>query len=551
MRAICPRCGHGSARVRYDYGREKIVCCEGCRLLYLDPLPLPSDLAEVYGDGYFENLSFFDGDDSQLFGYSDYIAERLNKQPQYARIAREIKGLMLPMEREPQLLEVGCGFGYFLPEAFEEGFAVRGLEFNKHAVDRLRRKYAFQIYSGALEDARFEPDSFDAVAMFDVIEHLHDPFAALDTLHAAMTPGGVLAVSTVDAGSLVSRLLGSRLEDFRRTREHLFFFTRETLTEVLEEHGFDVMSIRSIGHTFGLSFLLNRLALYNRPIFDALRRMVESIGLGDVQLRINPGTKMIVLARRRSVPVRRIPSGARAVDPSIEPVDRVLMDELGALEEATPSHYEWVSEIIRPYLGRSILEVGSGTGVISKFLVPGCDSLVLSDHDPAYLSTLRERFGDLPHVRFQILDLDDRPYRCEGPQPDTVVCLNVLEHIDDDEAVLRGFADLLPGGGRVILQVPNHPRLFGSLDEAYGHRRRYSPRVLRELLDRTGFDVVKLRRFNPASIPGWILSNNVVRSTRLNPRTLAAYERLVPLLRKLDFVSGVAGLSLIACARKR
>jgi SAM-dependent methyltransferase len=551
MQATCPRCRHDSADIRYDYGREKIVLCRGCKLLFLDPLPLPSELAEVYGDSYFENVGFFDGDNSQLFGYSDYIAERLNKQPQYAEIAREIRSLVVPMDHEPHLLEVGCGFGYFLPEAFEEGFSVSGLEFNKQAVDRLRRKYAFKIHAGALEEAHFEPETFDAVAMFDVIEHFRDPFVALDILHRSMTPGGLLAVSTPDAGSLVSRMLGSRLEDFRRTREHLFFFTRETMTETLEEHGFDVISIRSIGHTFGLAFLLDRLALYNKPIFGTLRRMVEAIGLANVQLKINPGTKMIVLARRRSAPVQKIRSRERSDNKSIAPVDQVLMDELETLETATPSHYKWVSDIITPHLGRSILEVGSGTGVISKFLVPHCDSLILSDHNPAYLSPLRERFGDLSHVRFQILDLNDRPYRCEGPQPDTIVCLNVLEHIEDHEAVLRSFAEILPSGGRVILQVPNYPRLFGSLDEVYGHYRRYNARTLRELLDRTGFDTIKLRRFNPASIPGWVVTNNLLRSSRLNPGSLNAYEKLVPLLRKLDFVSYAAGLSLIVCARKR
>ena len=135
--------------------------------------------------------------------------------------------------------------------------------------------------------------------MFDVIEHLRDPFTALDRLREALVPGGILALSTVDAESWTSRLIGKRLEDFRRTREHLFFFGRDTLREALDRHGFEPLAIRSIGHTFELGFLLDRLALYNAPLFRALHRGLRAVGLASLQIYINPFTKMIAFARRR------------------------------------------------------------------------------------------------------------------------------------------------------------------------------------------------------------------------------------------------------------
>src|SRR5262249_29121705 len=141
--------------------------------------------------------------------------------------------------------------------------------------------------------------AFDVVAMFDVIEHLRDPLGALGRLAATLAPGGLLVLSTMDADSWVSRLVGKRLEDFRRTREHLFFFSRRTLRRILERHGFEVVVMRSIGHAFTLALLLDRLALYNRPVFTTLRRLAIRAGLGSVPLRINPLTKMIAFARRR------------------------------------------------------------------------------------------------------------------------------------------------------------------------------------------------------------------------------------------------------------
>ena len=268
--AVCPRCHHDQAVVRYDFGGEKIVCCAACRLLFLQPQPGPDETGAVYSDSYFQNSEFLNGENRSLFGYVDYIAERFSKQPQYAVIAREIRRLLPPMPRAPRLLDAGCGLGYFLGEAFEEGFDVAGLEFNRHAVARLRRKYAFPIHPGALEDLSLDPGSFDCVTMYDVVEHLRDPFGCISKIHSILTAGGLLVMSTPDAESAMSRLLGKRLEDFRRTREHLFFFGRETITDILDERGFDVVSIRSLGHTFDLGFLLERLTLYNRPIFESL-----------------------------------------------------------------------------------------------------------------------------------------------------------------------------------------------------------------------------------------------------------------------------------------
>ena len=195
--------------------------------MYIDPWPSEEETRAIYGDNYFQNTDFLKGNNEALFGYYDYIAERFSKQPKYARIAREILSLLPPLDRQPKILEVGCGLGYFLDQAFEEGFDATGVEFNQYAVDRLRRKYAFPIISGGLESFEPEPARFDAVAMFDVIEHLRTPFDALDRIRELLSPSGVLVLSTMDSDSFVSRLLGKRLEDFRRTREHLFFFSRK------------------------------------------------------------------------------------------------------------------------------------------------------------------------------------------------------------------------------------------------------------------------------------------------------------------------------------
>jgi SAM-dependent methyltransferase len=294
----CPNCRCERAAVRYDFGPHKILCCARCELLFLDPWPSEEETRAVYGESYFKNVRFMRGENETLFGYTDYVAERFHKQAHYGLIAREIAASLRHLGRRPRLLEVGCGFGYFLDVAFEEDFEVLGLEFNPYAVERLRRKYAFPIQCGAIETVDFEPASLDAVVMFDVIEHLRDPFAALDRIREILTPNGLLVLTTPDAGTFTSRLLGRRLEDFRRTREHLFFFARKTLRNILNEHGFAVTEMRSIGHTFDLGLLLQRLELYNRPLFRFLGRVAKDLGVASIGVYLNPRTKMIAFARR-------------------------------------------------------------------------------------------------------------------------------------------------------------------------------------------------------------------------------------------------------------
>ena len=237
---------------------------------------------------------------------------------------------------------------------------------------------------------------------------------------------------------------------------------------------------------------------------------------------------------------------------SVTPIgetDQVLIDELLMLEGAMERNYAWAYELIAPYLGQSLLEAGSGVGVVSRYLVERGTPVILSDHHPAYLEHLRARFGGRAQVAFQLLDLTQPPYAAIRPI-DTIVCLNVLEHLEDDAAVLTGFHHLLPPGGRVILQVPNYPALYGSLDETYGHFRRYDRHTISERLTGAGFRVVALRNFNPLAIPGWVVSAKLLRTRRLNVGAARLFNAVVPLARRLDFLARFAGLALLVCAER-
>ena len=296
----CPFCHSTHITEKYSFGDRGIHRCASCTLMFLHPKPSLQELKSIYSDHYFTNERFFLDGNARLYGYVDYIAERINKQYGYARIVDEAKALLadaqVPRGGRPTWLDVGCGLGYLLDVAFDGGFAVQGTEFNPHAVDYIRSKYVYPVDCGGIQDIRLA-GRFDAVSMMDVIEHLQDPFADLRAIRRVLSDRGLLIILTMDADSCVSRLLGKRLEDFRRIREHLFFFGRRSIRAVLERSGFTVVHIHSIGQTFQIGFLLDRISIYSPALSRLCRWLIHPKWLLEANCYINPGTKMIVFAR--------------------------------------------------------------------------------------------------------------------------------------------------------------------------------------------------------------------------------------------------------------
>jgi SAM-dependent methyltransferase len=133
---------------------------------------------------------------------------------------------------------------------------------------------------------------------------------------------------------------------------------------------------------------------------------------------------------------------------------------------------------------------------------------------------------------------------------DSVICFNVLEHIELDETVLRNIYELLEPGGRFLLLVPSHPWLYGSLDRHLGHRRRYPRGELRTKLETMGFKVIFLKYFNRIGILGWFLNSKILRRKRLSSFQMRIYNLFVPLFKLETFFPLPCGTSLLAVAEK-
>src|SRR5439155_1403540 len=176
------------------------------------------------------------------------------------------------------------------------------------------------------------------------------------------------------------------------------------------------------------------------------------------------------------------------------------------LMSAAPRYNAWQYEVIAPYLGRRVLEVGSGIGNISEQLLRAPrELLVLTDTDPWYREQLARRFAARPEVAITELTLPDptAPARLAAHRLDTIVALNVVEHIENDVGALRTMRDLLVRDGRVVVLVPAHQALYGELDRELGHFRRYDKTSLGKAYQRAGLVVEHLLWFNRVGTLGW------------------------------------------------
>jgi SAM-dependent methyltransferase len=238
---------------------------------------------------------------------------------------------------------------------------------------------------------------------------------------------------------------------------------------------------------------------------------------------------------------------AQALTPSPLPLHQ--SDPVGAatLEQLAGAvrYNRWMFDRLHRWIGRRVLEIGSGIGNLSAFLADS-ERLVLTDTREEYLTRLRQRFAGRTNVSVARLYLPDDDRAVAGQHFDTVICLNVLEHVDDDISALIAIRRLLAAAGRLVLLVPALPALYGSIDRALGHHRRYTRAGLAELLKATGFRLAHIEYFNLAGIPGWWWAGRVLGRETIPGGSLKLYDALVPLFRLERFLPWRVGQSLIA-----
>jgi 2-polyprenyl-3-methyl-5-hydroxy-6-metoxy-1,4-benzoquinol methylase len=211
-----------------------------------------------------------------------------------------------------------------------------------------------------------------------------------------------------------------------------------------------------------------------------------------------------------------------------------------------------VTQKIRPHLGDTVLELSAGIGSVSGRLMGRRVMYVAADRDALYLHALRNRFLRTPNV--SVLKLDpEKPcdYANAGGPFDTVLCINVLEYVQDAGQVIASCAEVLKTGGSLVVLVPQGHALMGSLDATLGHKRRFERSELAALLGHHGFEMNGVVQLNKISGPAWWLYSRVLRRKYINKVTLKLFDKTVWFWRLVDGWMPGKGLTLVAVARKK
>lgn len=234
---VCPLCGAPGPALHCRLRRFDVYRCGDCTLRFRHPLPTRDELTAMYEDDRYHASAYFENAHA---GYDERGPE--------IRIYRRALGDLAALVRPGNLLDVGSATGVFLDLARSAGWRVQGVELSARHAAYAREGFALDVWEGDFLDAPFPPASFDAITMWDFLEHVLDAHAVLAKARRLLAPGGVLLVFTIDTASLFNRLGdvldrligGGRALELLYDYRHNYYFTGAALGRLLDRSGFRV-----------------------------------------------------------------------------------------------------------------------------------------------------------------------------------------------------------------------------------------------------------------------------------------------------------------------
>jgi SAM-dependent methyltransferase len=214
----------------------------------------------------------------------------------------------------------------------------------------------------------------------------------------------------------------------------------------------------------------------------------------------------------------------------------------------TPAINEWYFSKFSGHIGNRVLEIGCGAGTFTKLMGETGAEVLGIDISSDFVEIAKQVTFDLKQVNIELADVTKQNWK---EAFDTVVALDVIEHIEDDLAILKSLYGALNPGGTAIIKVPAMPKIYGTLDEVVGHYRRYSKRTIYNVMEEAGFNDISVKFFNVPGIIGWWLNGTFLRRSVPPSGQVTMFERLLPIIKTVDLISpNLFGLSLVAVANR-
>ena len=217
---------------------------------------------------------------------------------------------------------------------------------------------------------------------------------------------------------------------------------------------------------------------------------------------------------------------------------------------------DWMYQEILPSLHGDILEIGSGIGTFSEKLIKDFphSSLTFTDISPTYIELLKKKFSSNKNMSIYGLDLNERlDYERIGYNKfDSILAVNVLEHVENDEFAFAQLYNMLKEKGTLVVLVPAYKFLYNIIDKNIGHYRRYTKKELESKVRKTGFIIDKIFYFNSLGLIGWYLNGNLLKNPKVSGTGLKVLDTVVPVLKYTERIFGKRiGLSIICYAKKK
>ncbi len=236
---------------------------------------------------------------------------------------------------------------------------------------------------------------------------------------------------------------------------------------------------------------------------------------------------------------------------NLDPIGEKTLQAIAGAENFN----KWMYNTVRPYLKGHVLEIGSGIGNISSYIIYDFNTM-LSDLRQHYCDQLGQKFAHNPHlIGINTIDLThpnfDTEYKALLGSFDSIIALNVVEHIEDDSLAMQNCFKLLRNKGNVVILVPSYQWLYNQFDKGLEHFRRYTTTRLKKLISAAGFHIAHAQYFNLAGILGWYVSGNLLKKESIPEGQMGLYNSLVPAFKVLDKIAlNKIGLSTIVVGTK-
>jgi len=258
---------------------DQLVECDSCSLVYLNPRINPSIIIESYSQAV--DPTFIKQDHARIKCFDKELRDVISEFG------------IIP-DKSKRVLDIGCAGGAYLKAAHDIGFTVTGVEPSRWMCEYGRNKYGIDIRQGQLTEQDFEPQSFDIISLWDVVEHLTEPDNVLKHVCSLLKKDGVLIINYPDYDSLISRLLKSKWPFLLSV--HLIYYNRKTIKKQLEQCGFKIKQIKPYWQVLESGYVLRRASSYFK-IFGIMETITKFLGLSSVSIKYNMGQTRVLAVK--------------------------------------------------------------------------------------------------------------------------------------------------------------------------------------------------------------------------------------------------------------